>query len=117
MSPQTTTCTVPAEVKAAAPDFMFGTLHAYGPEESFAYPPKPADPKARWVLEWTARIRHRSTTGFLVGMEGFGMGAGQGAQAEAADKPVCKPRKKGFGGLLGGAIGGALGVPGSNDGC
>lgn len=117
MSPQTTTCTVPAEVKAAAPDFMFGTLHAYGPEESFAYPPKPADPKAKWVLEWTARIRHRSTTGFLVGMDGFGMGAAQGSQAEAAEKPQCKPKKKGFGGLLGSAIGGALGVPGSNDGC
>lgn len=112
MAPQTTTCTVPAEVKAAAPDFMFGTLHAYGPEESFAYPPKPADPKAKWALEWTARIRHRSTTGFLVGVEGFGA-----PQPEAAQTPQCKPRKKGFGGLLGGAIGGALGVPGAGDGC
>lgn len=114
MSPQTTTCTVPAEVKAAAPDFMFGTLHAYGPEESFAYPPKPADPKTKWALEWTARIRHRSSTGFLVGMEGFGMGA---EQADVPEKPQCKPKKKGFGGLLGGAIGGALGVPGASDGC
>lgn len=114
LSPQTTTCTVPAEVKAAAPDFMFGTLHAYGPEESFAYPPKPADPKAKWALEWTARIRHRSTTGFLVGMEGFGMGA---EQADVPEQPQCKPKKKGFGGLLGGAIGGALGVPVAGDGC
>lgn len=112
MSPQTTTCTVPAEVKAAAPDYMFGTLHAYGPEESFAYPPRPADPKAKWMLEWTARIRHRSTTGFLVGIEGFG-----GEQAPATQQPQCKPKKKGFGGLLGGAIGGALGVPGAGDGC
>lgn len=112
MSPQTTTCTIPAEVKAAAPDYMFGTLNAYGPEESFAYPPKPADPKAKWVLEWTARIRHRSSTGFLVGVEGFG-----GGQAETADTPQCKPKKKGFGGLLGGAIGGALGVPVAGDGC
>lgn len=112
MAPQTTTCTVPAEVKAAAPDFMFGTLHAYGPEESFAYPPKPADPKAKWALEWTARIRHRSTTGFLVGVEGFGA-----QQPESAETPKCKPRKKGLGGLLGGAVGGALGVPGAGDGC
>ncbi|HQS68609.1 MAG: hypothetical protein B7Y36_04025 [Novosphingobium sp. 28-62-57] len=116
LSPQTTSCTVPAEVKAAAPDFMYGTLHAYGPEESFAYPPRPADPKIRWVPEWTARIRHRSTTGFLVGMEGFGAGpATSGEQAKAE----CKPKKKkGFGGLLGGAMAGALGVPnGSDDGC
>lgn len=112
MSPQTTTCTVPAEVKAAAPDYMFGTLHAYGPEESFAYPPRPADAKAKWALEWTARIRHRSTTGFLVGIEGFG-----GEPAQTTQQPQCKPKKKGFGGLLGGAIGGALGVPGAGDGC
>lgn len=116
MSPQTTTCTIPAEVKAAAPDYMFGTLNAYGPEESFAYPPRPADPKVKWVPEWTARIRHRSSTGFLVGVEGFGGAAGSTQQE--APKPQCKPKKKGFGGLLGGAIGGALGVPGSGgDGC
>ncbi len=117
MSPQTTACTVPAEVKAAAPDFMFGTLHAYGPEESFAYPPKPVDPKAKWALEWTARIRHRSTTGFLVGVEGLGIGGAANEQAQTPEKPQCKPKKKGFGGLLGGAISGALGVPGAGDGC
>lgn len=115
MSPQTTTCTIPAEVKAAAPDYMFGTLHAYGPEESFAYPPRPADPKAKWAPEWTARIRHRSTTGFLVGIEGFGGAAGTDSEAP---KPQCKPKKKGLGGLLGGAVGGALGVPGAGgNGC
>ncbi|MBB4612606.1 hypothetical protein [Novosphingobium taihuense] len=115
MSPQTTTCTVPAEVKAAAPDYMFGTLHAYGPEESFAYPPRPADSKVKWAPEWTARIRHRSTTGFLVGIEGFGGAASAETQAP---KPQCKPKKKGLGGLLGGAVGGALGIPGAGgDGC
>lgn len=114
MSPQTTTCTIPAEVKAAAPDFMYGTLHAYGPEESFAWPPKPADPKAKWALEWTARIRHRSTTGFLVGIEGLNA---TDANETAVPKPACKPRKKGLGGLLGGAVAGAIGVPSAGDGC
>ncbi|MCX7283467.1 MAG: hypothetical protein NTX28_05365 [Novosphingobium sp.] len=116
LSPQTTTCTVPAEVKAAAPDYMFGTLHAYGPEESFAYPPRPADPRIKWSPEWTARIRHRSTTGFLVGMDASGRN-----RSTSADKPSieCKPKKKkGFGGLLGNAVAGALGVPGvADDGC
>ena len=37
-----------------------GTLNAYGPEEDFSYPPRPADPRAAWNLEWTARVRHRS---------------------------------------------------------
>ncbi|WP_374531879.1 hypothetical protein, partial [Novosphingobium sp.] len=60
MAPTTTSCLIPAEVTKAAPDFKMGTLVAYGPEEDFAYPPRPADPKARWDLQWTARIRHRS---------------------------------------------------------
>lgn len=114
LAPQTTSCLVPAEVKAAAPDFMYGTLNAFGPEESFAFPPRPADPKARWTPEWTARIRHKATTGFLVGMD---MNAMQGMDADANERPACKPKKRGFGGLLGGALGGAIGVPTTGDGC
>lgn len=110
LAPQTTTCTVPVEVKQAAPDFMMNTLYAYGPEESFAYPPKPASPKAVWNIEWSARIRHRAMTSFIAGMEGMGDGDGR--------KSECKPKKKrgGFGGL-GGLIGGALGAPSDDDGC
>lgn len=115
LSPQTTTCTVPAEVKQAAPDFMFASLHAYGPEEDFAYPPRPSDPKIAWKPEWTARIRHRSMTGFLLGMPDVG------ASARNSDSPPvqqqCQPKKKrGLGGL-GGMIGGALGIPGSGPEC
>ena len=113
LSPQTTSCTIPAEVKQAAPDFMFTTLYAYGLEEDFAYPPRPANPKIAWTPEWTARIRHRSMTTLMPGMPGM-----DGASAaERQQKPQCQPkRKRGFGGL-GGLIGGALGVPGGNDGC
>ncbi|WP_292924599.1 hypothetical protein [Novosphingobium sp. SCN 63-17] len=113
LSPQTTTCTVPAEVKQAAPDYMFGSIYAYGPEEDFAYPPRPADPKIAWKPEWTARIRHRSMTGFLVGMEGLGAANGAQPQRECPTRP----KKRGLGGL-GGLIGGALGAPtGGQDGC
>lgn len=117
MSPQTSTCIVPAEVKRDAPDFMFGTLTAFGPEESFAFPPKPANAKAAWNPEWTARIRHKSTTTFLVGMPEMGAAGQEQPQAE------CKPKKKkkglgGLGGALGGAIGGIVGgSKGSDDGC
>lgn len=115
MTPQTSTCMVPAEVKQAAPDFMFASLHAYGPEEDFAYPPRPADRKIAWKPEWTARIRHRSMTGFLVGMPGM-EGAARSDAGEQAP-PQCTPKKKkGLGGL-GGIIGGALGVPGTGGGC
>ena len=96
MTPATTTCTIPAEVRAAAPDFRMGMLTAYGPQEDFAYPPRPADPKAAWNLEWTARIRHRSFTSWMdmPGMPG---------SVEGQPRTECKP-KRGLGGLIGGVV-------------
>jgi len=104
LAPATTSCTVPLEVRRDAPDFRFGTLTAFGPMEEFSYPPRPADPRAAWNLEWTARIRHRSLTSWMdmPGMPGDAMGQ------EQAPKPECKP-KRGLGGMLGGA----LGLPGT----
>ncbi|MEE4451138.1 hypothetical protein [Novosphingobium resinovorum] len=120
MAPTATSCVIPAEVTAASPDFRVGTLTAFGPQESFAYPPRPADPKVAWRPEWTARIRHRSTTSWMqaqgMTMGGAGM-SGAAASGEAGGggerKPACKP-KKGLGGMLGG-LGGMVG--GGNKGC
>jgi hypothetical protein len=102
MPPATTNCTIPAEVRRDAPDFLMGNLYAFGPEENFAFPPKPADPKARWDLVWTARIRHRSSTSFMVGMPDMA-DAGRGAE-QPAEKPKCK---RGLGGLIGGVLTGS----------
>jgi len=110
LAPTTTSCTIPAEVKRDAPDFRMGTLIAFGPMEEFSYPPRPANPKAAWNLEWTARIRHKSQTSW---MEMQGMTMGQGGEMEDRDdsqaqqsrpQPQCKPRR-GLGGFLGGALG------------
>ena len=115
LAPTVTSCTIPAEVNKAAGDFRFGSLTAFGPEEDFAYPPRPADPKAAWNLEWTARIRHRSTTSWMQ-MEGMatGMGSAMADEPQAQPKPECKKKKKGLGGALGGVLSGALGT---GDGC
>jgi hypothetical protein len=81
-------------------------LTAFGPEESFAYPPRPADPRAAWNLEWTARIRHRSTTSWME-MQGMSMGGMQGSEDGGQDnrqQQNCRPRRGGLGGMLGGAI-------------
>lgn len=105
MTPATTNCTIPAEVRRDAPDFMMGNLYAYGPEENFAYPPRPADAKVRWDLVWTARVRHRSSTSFMVGgpdMSAMAGGGDDAANEQPKDKPKCK---RGLGGLLGGALG------------
>jgi hypothetical protein len=104
MGPQTTQCIVPAEVIAAAPDFQLGTLTAFGPEENFAYPPRPNAPNARWDLEWTARIRHRSTSSWMEA-QGMTMGTANSSMGDLGqDEPECRPRGRGLGGLLGGAI-------------
>lgn len=76
MPPGQTACTVPAEVKTHA-SMLMGSLVAYGPEANFAYPPRPADPKAVWAPEWTARVRFRSMTTWMVGMPGMAGASGQ----------------------------------------
>jgi len=98
MAPATTSCTIPVEVRNAAPDFRMGMLTAFGPEENFAYPPRPADPKATWNLVWTARVRHRSMTSWM-DMPGMA-----GMQGQTAEQPQEKKCKKGLGGILGGVI-------------
>lgn len=97
LAPSVTTCTIPAEVRRDAPDFRFGMLTGFGPEEDFSYPPRPADLKVAWHLEWTARIRHRSYTSWIdmPGMEAM--------TGEQPGKPECK-RKGGLGGILGGVL-------------
>lgn len=95
MPPSATSCTIPAEVNRAAADFKVGTLTAFGPEENFSYPPRPAS--GPWNLQWTARIRHRSSTSWM-SMPGMGSMGAQGAQ-----QGECKKRG-GLGGMLGGGI-------------
>ncbi len=113
-----TTCIVPAEVRAAT-EFRMGRLIAYGPEEDFAYPPRPANPKVAWKLDWTARVRHRSTTSWMdiPGMPSGGFGGGDNEdrpsqpQNRPQNQPKCKPRGGlgGLGGIMGGVLGGGSG--------
>jgi hypothetical protein len=104
LAPATTSCVIPAEVKRDAPDFRMGTLTAFGPQEEFSYPPRPADPRTPWNLEWTARIRHRSMTSW---MEAPGMPGGMRVQGEAGarQQPGDSCRRGGLGGMLGGVLG------------
>jgi len=101
MPPSATSFVVPVQVTQAAPDFRSGMLTAFGPEENFAYPARPADP------QWTARIRHRSTTSWMDGM-GMSMSDMEDAEngAPSRNEQPCK-RKGGFGGMLGGVLGGS----------
>lgn len=81
MPPTQSTCTIPAEVKAAAGEMLMTTLYGYGPQADFAYPPRPTDPKIAWRPEWIARVRYRTNAMVLAGMPAMG-GAEQGGQAQ-----------------------------------
>lgn len=89
MPPSQTICTIPAEAKAAAGGMMFGSMNAFGPEENFAFPPKPADPKAVWNIEWTAKARFKSTASFMTGTGSAGMGG----MGEIGTAPAPKKKK------------------------
>lgn len=104
LAPATTSCIIPAEVKRDAPDFRMGTLTAFGPQEDFSWPPRPADARTPWHLEWTARIRHRSMTSW---MEMPGMAGGMGVQEDGGghQAPSGDCKRGGLGGMLGGVLG------------
>ncbi len=95
LPPAQTQCLIPAEVKAASPSFMFGNMNAYGPQADFAFPPRPSS--GPWKPEWTARVRYRANSSFLIGGPPGMSGAEDGAEP-------AKPRKC-RGGILGAAIG------------
>jgi len=75
---------------------------AYDPQRSFAYPPRPDDPKVAWEPEWIACVRFRSSAMTLLGMDAMSS-IGSIGDAEAGDAPpMTRPSKpKCKGGLAG----------------
>jgi hypothetical protein len=89
-----TSCTVPAEVKAAGGEVMMTQLFGYGPQADFSYPPRPANAKAGWKPEWIARVRFRSNTSLMLGMPGMDSAdAAETGEPAPAAKPKCKGLK------------------------
>jgi hypothetical protein len=92
MPPSQTSCAIPAEAKAAAGGMMFGSMNAFGPEENFAFPPKPTDPKAVWNIDWTAKVRFRAFSSFMTGMGDMGaMGGGPARKPKPCKGPLGIP--------------------------
>lgn len=89
MPPTQTSCAIPAEAKAAAGGMMFGSMNAFGPEENFAFPPKPTDPKLVWNIDWTAKVRFRAFSSFMTGI------GGMSGMPERGDTPAPKKKCKG----------------------
>lgn len=112
MPPSQTSCAVPKAVADVVPEGAMYQFTAYGDEANFSYPPRPADPKQAWNIEWTTKVRYRSATGGMLGMASPFGGGDDGEEAEGdaprkAGKPAKKPGAtdilRGLGGsLLGG---------------
>lgn len=105
MPSSATSCTVPKGIFAGSgggqPMPAMLMMTAYGPESWITYPPKPADPKQAWNPEWSVRLRAKSSTMSMLGMN-FG-----GTQQEQGEDGQQQPQKRpGMKGLLKGILGG-----------
>ncbi|MET3528314.1 hypothetical protein [Phenylobacterium koreense] len=112
MSPGTTACTIPQEAVRAAPNLMV-QLAAYGGETNVSYPPRPTDPKTPWNIDWTLKVRYKSQTGAMLGMEMPGMGgdedvAGGRQGAPGREQPKPPMGIPGVGGAILKGLGGRL---------
>ena len=106
MAPSTTSCTIPVEFTKAAPQAMV-QLAAYGGETNISYPPRPDDPKVAWNIDWTVKVRYKSQTGAMLGMEMPGMGG------DDDDAGVARGTQGGQGGQQGKSPFGVPGVGGA----
>jgi hypothetical protein len=68
MAPSTTECIVPEEVRGASAMGLLSMI-AYGDEANFADPPRPTKAKAPWNLKYVVKVRFKSTTSLLLGMD------------------------------------------------
>jgi hypothetical protein len=74
LRPDVTSCAVPKGIFAPPPGAREEAtpmlrMIAYGGESNFAYPPRPADPRAVWEPEWAVRVRVKSHTMAMLGQE------------------------------------------------
>jgi hypothetical protein len=95
LPPQATRCAVPKE---AAGQGMLRAI-AYGSERFLAYPPRPEDPRIPWEPDWNLKLRVKSVTTAMVGMEDMGgidamQEAGDPAAGSGEEEPVEEAPKK-----------------------
>ena len=103
-----TNCTIPKGIFAGAPGkqgAMPGMLMmtAYGPESWITYPPKPTNPKEAWSPEWSVRLRAKSSTMSILGLDFGNMQQMDNGDGQQQQQPQKRPSMKG---LLKGILGG-----------
>jgi len=83
LAPATTKCAVPKE---AASQGMLRAI-AYGTEVNMAFPPRPTDPKIPWEPDWNVKIRVKSMTTGMFGMQDMPAMGGMEDGSEMTDAP------------------------------
>jgi hypothetical protein len=78
-----TTCTAPKEFVDVAPT-AFVNLAGYGEEANFSSPPRPADPRTPWNIDWAVKVRYRTAESAILGMDMAAMGGGGAAPPPSA---------------------------------
>lgn len=110
LAPATTRCAVPKGIfkptgKGGKDEAMAAlNMIAYGPETNLAWPERPADPKQPWKPEWNVRVRTKSTTtamlgmdlGDLGGVEDGASGDGQGKEPQQEQEGGAKKLLRGL---------------------
>ena len=92
-----TSCPIPSEAVQAAGRSGFFNLVAYGNETNIAYPPRPPPPQP-WNIAWEVKVRYRSATSGIVGMDmSRMMGRGNaGPRDQDQPPPPPPPKRHGF---------------------
>ncbi|RZJ16609.1 MAG: hypothetical protein EON91_12500 [Brevundimonas sp.] len=80
----TTQCAIPSGFLAAAPQAML-RMTAYGGEVNFSYPPRPADRRQTWNIEYVTKVRYNSTASAMLGMDARDMAGDADEPASPAD--------------------------------
>ena len=87
LAPAVTTCSVPNE---AAGQGMLRAI-AYGTELNLAHPARPTDPKIAWEPEWNVKVRVKSMSTTMMGMEGSMPAMDAGVESAAPADPGAAP--------------------------
>jgi hypothetical protein len=96
---------------------------AFGDQETFIYPERPADPKVTWDQEWFTRVNFKSIRMDMIGPDGVtdmaqmmaGARGGQQNTAQMSDADYCRmveQQNRSMGQTVGEGIGAATGIPG-----
>lgn len=102
MPPTQTECVIPQEAVQAAGGHGAFNLVAYGGETNLSSPMRPPPPQP-WHVAWEVKIRYRSATSGIVGVDMSQMGGGQGQPGQQGQPQQQQPqhRPNPFGGLGG----------------